>query len=94
MLLILQVRRVMRYLAVRTGRTPNRNGEQRIGRTYGATAPVLDPTGNPLILRADSTSRWSFCGRQPYATDRAADVYAQCPAIGRRQTVLVSEQQD
>jgi hypothetical protein len=23
---------------------PNGNGEQQIGRTYGATAPVLDPT--------------------------------------------------
>jgi hypothetical protein len=31
---------------------PNGNGEQRIGRTYGATAPVLDPTAHgPYHLR-------------------------------------------
>jgi hypothetical protein len=27
------------------GGTPKGNGEQQIGRTYGAMAPVLDPTG-------------------------------------------------
>ena len=37
----------------------NGNGEQRIGRTYGATAPVLDPTGktgHPEAGRSDRVS--------------------------------------
>jgi hypothetical protein len=33
--------------------TLNGNGEQRIGRTFGATVPVLDPTNRPSHGRPD-----------------------------------------
>jgi hypothetical protein len=36
---------------------PNGNGEQQIGRTYGATAPVLDPTKRPANPGHSPTAR-------------------------------------
>jgi hypothetical protein len=40
--------------------TPNGNGEQWIGRTYGAMAPVLDPTAIPEVSVAcfTATTTW------------------------------------